>query len=96
MSEPPPTPPPVNGRVVREERETRQIQPGVLGALTEISRTVLGGMPPGMVIVVVLFGGMIWFLDNQNTQRAESMSQRTEMVAKLLDKCITAAIGKRD
>jgi len=69
--------------------ETPQ-QLGFLGALTEISRTVLGGMPPGLVIIVILFGGMIWFLDNQNTTRAESMQQRTELVAKLLEKCLTA------
>jgi len=88
-------PPPKNGeRYVREEREVRPVQPGVLGALTEISRTILGGMPPGMVIIVVLFCGLIWFLDNQNATRAESMAQRTEAVSKLLDKCISAAIGK--
>jgi hypothetical protein len=94
MSEPPPLPPSTNGRIVREEREIRQVQPGVLGALTEISRTILGGMPPGMVIIVVLFCGLIWFLDNQNSTRAASMEQRTEAVAKLLDKCISAAVGK--
>jgi hypothetical protein len=88
-------PPPKNGeRYVREEREVRPIQPGILGAMTEISRTILGGMPPGMVIIVVLFCGLIWFLDNQNATRAESMAQRTEAVGKLLDKCISAAVGK--
>ena len=88
-------PPPKNGeRYVREEREVRPVQPGILGALVEVSRTILGGMPPGMVIIVVLFCGLIWFLDDQNATRAENAVQRTEAVAKLLDKCISAAAGK--
>lgn len=56
--------------------------------ITEIVRVVLGGMPPGLVILGVLFGGLVWYLDNENAHRAKGVELRTEAVAKLLEKCV--------
>jgi NAD-dependent oxidoreductase involved in siderophore biosynthesis len=59
------------------------------GTLSEVARNVLAGLPPGMLLLVGLFGGLIWYLDNQDASRAEATAKRIEAVTQLLDKCIT-------
>lgn len=74
--------------LIREQTTREVVQPGFLGTITEIGRALVTGMPPGLLVVSLLFGGVIYFLDSSNDQRFQAMTQRTELVGKLLTMCL--------
>lgn len=66
--------------------------PGVVGAVIDLGRSVAGGMPSGLLVICIVFGGLIWFLDSQNEQRTRSMEQRTQVVGRLLEQCMSSVL----
>jgi hypothetical protein len=55
------------------------------GAVNDIGRSLIGALPPAFLMLCVLnaafLGGTLWFLSNQ-------MEKRTEIVGKMLDRCM--------
>jgi hypothetical protein len=55
------------------------------GAVADISHSLISALPPAFLMLCVLnaafLGGTLWFLSNQ-------MEKRTEIVSKMLDRCM--------
>jgi hypothetical protein len=66
--------------------DDNQTRSGVLGSLTEVGDRLIGALPPAFLLLCVIniafLGIVLWFLDNQ-------IGQRTALVGKLLDRCMS-------
>jgi hypothetical protein len=64
---------------------SEQPRGGAAGAVADISRSLISALPPAFLMLCVLnaafLGGTLWFLSNQ-------MEKRTEIVSKMLDRCM--------
>jgi hypothetical protein len=64
---------------------------GAVGALAEVSTRLITVLPPAfllLVIINIVFGGlMVWFINNQATQRAQ-------LVGDLVHRCLEIALQK--
>jgi hypothetical protein len=64
---------------------SEQPRGGAAGAVADISHSLIGALPPAFLMLCVLnaafLGGTLWFLSNQ-------MEKRTEIVSKMLDRCM--------
>jgi hypothetical protein len=64
---------------------SEQPRGGAAGAVADISHSLISALPPAFLMLCVLnaafLGGTLWFLSNQ-------MEKRTEIVSKMLDRCM--------
>ena len=62
---------------------------GAIGAVTDLGRALVSALPPAFVMLLVMnvcfLGLVLWFLNHQ-------ADQRTAMVDKLLDRCMSIAL----
>jgi len=67
--------------------------PSVTGAVTKISTSLIGALPPGFIILLVLnvlaVGFIAWFLETQ-------LAQRDEMAERLFNRCMEIALPAKN
>ena len=68
-----------------------QASPGVTAAVADVTRILISALPPAFLMLCVLnaafLGGTLWFLTNQ-------MEKRTDIVGKMLDRCMEQQVHK--
>lgn len=61
----------------------------VVGAAAKLGQSLIGALPPAFLLLVLLncafLALVMWFVDNQ-------LKQRTELVGKLVDRCMEIAL----
>jgi hypothetical protein len=64
-------------------------QANVTGAVASLGRALITALPPGFLLLcllnVIFLGCVMWFIDHMQ-------AQRTELVAKVLDRCFEVAL----
>jgi hypothetical protein len=62
---------------------------GVVAGVIDLSQKILGTLPPAFLLLVLInaffIGSVLWFLDSQ-------AKQKTQLVSKLIDKCMEIAL----
>ena len=62
---------------------------GTIGAITDLGGKMIGALPPAFlmlcVVNLVFLGMVVWFINHQATAR-------TELVDKLIDRCMSIAL----
>ena len=61
---------------------------GIRGGIVDLGRSLIGALPPAFIMLVMInaifIGAILWFLDNR-------MTERTALVDKIVDHCLTQA-----
>lgn len=85
MTDQPSSPPAVREQTIRE------VQPGIVGAIVELGRSLVMALPPSFIMLCLLNVGFLWLVMNFLTTQ---MEMRHQMVARLLDSCIEQRVAQ--
>jgi hypothetical protein len=62
---------------------------GVVGVVSQVSRSLIGALPPAFIMLVLInaafIGMVLWFLDNQLDQRMKTFNR-------ILDACLASGV----
>src|SRR5262245_44751423 len=82
------TPPPV----IREHT-VREVQPGMLGAVIEVGRTLVGTLPPAFLMLCIINVAFLWLVLDFVQHQSDA---RVQFLTRIVDRCVMAPLPRTE